>query len=199
MYLLFETIRIKNGIAENLSLHQQRVNRTFIELGAMGSVINLNELIYKHPDLPLQKNGILKCKVQYDLNGNSYIKFEPYQIRKIRTISLQEIGQNDYHYKYTNRNWLQDLLTKAGTDEIILTKNGYITDASYANLAFYNGDQWITPLVPLLKGTRRAQLIEEGILSTATIHKNQLSMFKYVKIINAMMLWDESPLVEIAF
>jgi 4-amino-4-deoxychorismate lyase len=199
MYLLFETIRFKNGIAENLSLHQERVYRTFMDLGEKGNVILLDDLIYSQPNLPVQENSIFKCKIQYNLNGDSIVKFEPYQIKQIRTISLQEIGQNDYYHKYTNRNWLQELLTKAGTDEIILTKNGYITDASYANLAFYNGNQWITPTIPLFMGTRRAQLIEEGIVRTAPIHKNQLSMFKYVKMINAMMLWDESPLVEIAF
>lgn len=41
--------------------------------------------------------------------------------------------------------------------------------------------------------TRRAQLLNEGIIQEAIIQPVDLLRFKKSKLINAMMTWDESP------
>jgi 4-amino-4-deoxychorismate lyase len=105
---------------------------------------------------------------------------------------LTEIGDHVYDYKYTDRGWLNEALQVAATDEIIFTSAGIIKDASYANLAFYNGSNWFTPKSPLLIGTRRAALIEEGLINETEIRVQDLHQYKSVKLINAMMLWEES-------
>jgi 4-amino-4-deoxychorismate lyase len=46
-----------------------------------------------------------------------------------------------------------------GCDDIIIVRNGFVTDASYANLIFRKGDEWFTPATFLLAGTMRAFLL----------------------------------------
>lgn len=197
MYPFFETIRFKNGIAENLSLHQQRVDNTIMQLGGTVS-IQLASIISSQSNKPAIDNNVYKCRVKYNLEGEAQVEFEPYTIRSIRNLSIQDIGAHTYPYKYTNREWLTSLLIASHADELILTQNGFVKDATYANLVFFNGEQWITPSSPLLYGTRRAQLLEDEIIIAQPIHINELQQFKAVKLINAMMLWEESPLIEIA-
>lgn len=192
MFPLFETIRYYNGIAENLSFHQERVNHTLQTLKAK-HLIQLQNCIYAAATLPPSNNTVYKCRVLYDLLGNYEIQFEPYSIKVIQTLSFHEMGENTYCHKFTNRNWLNEILHFSGTDEVILTQNGFIKDASYANLAFFNGQDWFTPQDPLLLGTRRQALLNSGIIQAAPIALTDLHTFKQVKLINAMMLWEESP------
>jgi 4-amino-4-deoxychorismate lyase len=62
-----------------------------------------------------------------------------------------------------------------------------------AILVFFDGTKWITPSQPLLMGTRRAALLKAGIISEASIQIKDLNKFIDFKLINAMMLWEESP------
>jgi 4-amino-4-deoxychorismate lyase len=64
-------------------------------------------------------------------------------------------------------------------------------------LAFFNGSEWHTPLHPLLLGTHRARLIEENKIIEKDITLSDLANYTILKYINAMMLWEESPEIEI--
>ena len=108
---------------------------------------------------------------------------------------MHDIGDNDYVHKYSNREWINNILLKSGNDDVIFTKNGIVKDASYANLVFFDGQNWITPSQPLLLGTRRASLIAAGIIKEALIQIKDLPKYNTVKLINAMMLWEESPTI----
>ncbi len=198
MYPLFETIRYKNGVAENLLLHQQRVDHALMHLGA-NEKITLSTIIADQPYKPSIHNQVYKCRLSYDLAGNSFVEFEPYSIRNIQTISIQDIGANQYALKYSDRQWINNMMSISGTDEVIFTQDGFIKDASYANLVFYDGTNWITPSNPLLLGTRRAQLLHNGIIKHAPIQIKDLSSFSSVKLVNAMMLWEESPILDITW
>lgn len=192
MYPLFESIRYKNGVSENLELHQKRVDNTLMHLSANTSIV-LSDHISLHADKPSMDNKVYKCRFRYDLTGNVSVHFEPYIIRKILTASIQDIGSNIYPFKYSDRGWINEIVINAGTDEVILTQNEYIKDASYANLAFFDGVKWVTPNQPLLMGTRRAALLKAGIIIEAPIEIKDLNKFVDFKLINAMMLWEESP------
>ena len=72
-------------------------------------------------------------------------------------------------------------------DEVIIEKEGYLTDITIANIAFYDGEQWFTPENPLLKGTMRAKLIDEGFLHKREIRKKDLDNYTQVALINAMI------------
>ena len=63
-----------------------------------------------------------------------------------------------------------EMLDKKGDcDDILIIRNGLITDMSYANVAFFDGTQWLTPRIPLLAGTCRERLLETGPIREADI------------------------------
>lgn len=194
MYPLFETIRYKNGIAENLGLHQQRVNDTLLQLNA-NEAIELSNHIDLVSSKPIKKDAVYKCRFQYDLAGNVSIQFEPYQIKKIQTVTIRDMGDHQYPFKYSNREWINDIVANAHTDEVILTHNGIIKDASYANLVFFDESKWITPLNPLFHGTRRKALLNAGFIHASPIQIKDLGNFTKFRLINAMMDWEESPIL----
>jgi 4-amino-4-deoxychorismate lyase len=193
MYLFFETIRYVNGILENLSYHQARINRTISALGGK-TAIHLDKIQLVHD---FEKDIVYKIKCIYNLEGAYHIEKEIYHKKIIQTVSIHQAALEEYQYKYTNRTWLNDALKNAGTDEIIIVQNNMVKDGNYANLVFFNGTEWHTPLHPLLLGTHRARLIDENKIIEKNITLSDLANYTSLKYINAMMLWEESPEIEI--
>ena len=193
MYPFFETIRYKNGILENLSYHQIRINRTLRALDGNTS-IQLDEI---HIEGDFEKDIVYKIKCLYNLEGASYIEKEIYHKKTIQTVSIHLAAQEEYQFKFTDRTWLNDALKKSGTDEIIIVQNNIIKDGNYANLVFFNGIEWHTPKHPLLLGTHRARLIEQNKIIEKNMALSDLVNYTTLKYINAMMLWEESPEIEI--
>ena len=193
MYPLFETIRYKNGILENVSYHQARINRTLRALGG-NTPIQLDKI---HIEGNVEKDIVYKIKCFYNLEGAYHIEKEIYHKKIIQTVSIHLAAQEEYQFKYTNRSWLNEALKNAGTDEMIIVQYNMIKDGNYANLVFFNGSEWHTPLHPLLLGTHRARLIDENKITEKVITLSDLANYTTLKYINAMMLWEESPEIEI--
>jgi 4-amino-4-deoxychorismate lyase len=193
MYPFFETIRYKNGILENISYHQARINRTVSALGRNTS-IQLDKIQIEGK---FEKDILYKIKCLYNLEGAFHIEKEVYNKKIIQTVSIHQAAQEEYQFKYTNRSWLNDALKKSGTDEIIIIQNNIVKDGNYANLIFFDGNEWHTPMHPLLLGTHRARLIEENKITEKVIKLSALANYTTLKYINAMMLWEESPEIEI--
>jgi 4-amino-4-deoxychorismate lyase len=191
MFQFIESIRIKDGRIERLDYHQSRVNRTFLNFGK-SPFLQLNGIITPNA---LNASGVVKCRVQYDLQQVLDITYSTYALKQIRSISLVELEGRKYDFKYADREWITNLLLNAGTDEIIMTDQGIVKDASYANLAFYDGESWYTPQIPLLEGTQRAFLLEANKIQVADIRTSNLHQYQMVKFINAMMTWEESPTI----
>jgi 4-amino-4-deoxychorismate lyase len=76
---------------------------------------------------------------------------------------------------------------RGDSDDVIIVKNGLVTDASYANLLFWDGKNWFTPEQPLLKGTQREFLIKNELIKQSTISITDLRKFEKVKLINSML------------
>ena len=193
MYLFFETIRYVNGILENLSYHQARINRTLRALGG-NTTIQFDKI---HIEGNVEKDIVYKIKCLYNLEGAFHIEKEIYNKKTIQTVSIHQAAQEEYQFKYTNRSWLNEALKNAGTDEMIIVQYNMIKDGNYANLVFFNGSEWHTPLHPLLLGTHRARLIDENKITEKVITLSDLANYTTLKYINAMMLWEESPEIEI--
>jgi 4-amino-4-deoxychorismate lyase len=193
MYPFFETIRYVNGVLENVSYHQARINRTVSALGGK-TYIQLDKIQLVHDS---EKDIVYKIKCLYNLEGAYYIEKAVYHKKTIQTVSIHQAALEEYQYKYTNRNWLNEALKNAGTDEMIILQNNMIKDGNYANLVFFNGSEWHTPLHPLLLGTHRARLIDQNKIIEKDITISDLSSYTKLKFINAMMLWEESPEIEI--
>jgi 4-amino-4-deoxychorismate lyase len=189
MSRFIETIRAENGITGSLDLHQERVNRTLRDWGADGHV-DLSETLGA---VSIPAHPVCRVRVEYDLSGILQVSFFEYVIKSIRNIRLVDIGGREYRYKYADREWIHSLVHTSGCDEIIMMRDNWITDASIANLAFYNGAEWITSDTPLFQGTRRQYLLENGLIREAPVRRSDLSSFHLVKLINAMIPWTESP------
>ena len=193
MSQFIESIRIHKGIAENLALHQKRVNKTLGQ--KTGEGLNLDELIQ---DLQIPKNGLFKWRLEYTKDKIQKNQLIPYAERTVKRIQLVEAPDLKYALKYSDRNSFEKLLTQSNADDIIITQNGYLTDASYSNLFFWDGQQWVTPSRPLLHGTQREFILNKKLAIEKQIHRNDLISYTHFKRVNAMMVWEHTKIVKIA-
>ena len=130
---------------------------------------------------------MVKCRVTYQ-DTIELVEFAPYQKRKIHSLKLVWDNFIDYRFKYKDRTPLNALLQQRGTcDDIIIVKNGWITDSTYANLVFDTGSELITPNTNLLDGVQRAYLLKLGTIQEAAVHVDDFTAFKQVHLINAML------------
>ena len=103
----------------------------------------------------------------------------------------------DYSYKYSKREKLEGLFAqRGGCDDVLIVRKGRITDSSYANVVFFDGQDWWTPKDPLLKGTCRARLLDQGSIKEAAMEVEDLKNFKGLKLINALRDLDQ-PMIPI--
>ena len=93
-----------------------------------------------------------------------------------------------YTYKSSDREALNQLYSQRGdADDILIVKKGLLTDTSIANIALYNGTEWYTPVSPLLKGTKRAFLIDQGIIREQNILIGNLDTYSKITLFNALI------------
>ena len=71
----------------------------------------------------------------------------------------------------------------------IIVRRGLLTDTSIANIALFDGKDWFTPKLPLLRGTCRTALIDNGIIKEKDIRPEELSSYSFVRLFNAMIKW----------
>ena len=189
MSLLLETIKTVEHNLINLEYHQQRVNRSIQDLFNKNAGINLDEEIKVPGHLG---KGLYKCRVIYNLEITK-VEFLPYKQPEITTLKLVTGNDLEYCYKFENRQAITKLLELKGRcDDILILKNDLITDTSFCNIIFSDGNNWITPSKPLLKGTQREYLLEKGIVSEAIIKSSDIYNFNSFKLINAMIDFETS-------
>ena len=190
MYPYIETIKVENGELKNLRFHQARFIRTRIEMLGLNSHPELKKKIFV-PDRA--RKGLFKCRVLYDLKI-THVEFHPYQRPEIRSLKLVSDDPITYSYKSADRSALTALYNLRGScDDILILKNGKITDSSFANVVLWDGFQWFTPEEPLLEGCMRAFLLENGLIKTASIRMEDLPRFKSLKLINALNHLNDVP------
>lgn len=189
MSLFLESIKLENKQFFNLDLHQQRLNETRKAFFGLQNDLNLHQII-QLPDY--LTNELYKCRVLYAQDIEK-IEFQPYQVRKIESLKLVESNTIDYSFKFADRKLLNDLFAQKGDcDDILIIKNGQITDTSYANIAFWNGKNWLTPAKPLLNGIQRQKLLQENKIIAADLCVEDLKYFQKAKIFNAMLDWENA-------
>ena len=189
MSLLFETIKVINKKLLSVSLHNERMNRSRYELLGCKNELNLGELIEIPSDIT---KDIYKCKVIYS-DTIKDVEFRMYAPRKIEQLRLAYCDEIDYSYKYLERTIFDELLRKNNckeNDDILIIKNGRVTDTSYSNIALFDGKEWHTPEFPLLKGTKRARLILDKRILEKDILVEQLPHYEKIVLINAMLEFD---------
>ena len=169
-----ETVLITEKI-ENIDLHNKRMNKTRFDFFKLPP-IDLRDFI------ELKKNK--RVRITY---SKTIEKIEYFELKKREFKTFKIVHSNiDYSYKYANREALNALKPK-NFDEIIIIKNSLVTDTTISNLAFFDGKKWLTPKTPLLKGTKREELIKKGKLIEADISEKELKNFKKIAMINAIL------------
>jgi 4-amino-4-deoxychorismate lyase len=194
MSLLFETIRLEDGVFMNLEFHNLRLNKSREELlGEKNQLFLENEIV-----VPSHcKAGIYKCKVSYSSNVNE-IEIIPYQKRVIESLKLVEDNTISYSHKYSDRSHLLELMNMRGDcDDILIVKDGYITDTSFSNIVFFDGEKWVTPARPLLRGTMRESLLKRNLIGEENITVDDLNKIKEARLINAMLPLETGTAIQV--
>lgn len=189
MCLFIETIRIENGKAWNIALHEERMNRT--RRFFFGKVTDLHLCAYLHPEAC---SGRTRCRVTY---GDEVVRVEyfPYHLRQVDTLKLVERNDIDYAYKRADRSVLDEAFACRGeADEVLIVRRGLLTDTSIANVALWNGEEWHTPAKPLLEGTYRRALLDKGVIKETDIPVTSLKAYRYIRLFNAMISFGEVEL-----
>lgn len=118
--------------------------------------------------------------------------YTPKHISRLKIIHHNDI---DYRYKYNDRTQLNLLLNTAKSafdvDEIIIVKQGKVSDCTIGNLLFGRQGRWYTPNTPLLRGTQRQFLLDQGRIALADIGVDELKNYEKLMIINALNPFDE--------
>ncbi len=180
--MLFETICIQNGSIQHLSYHQTRFDASRAALFGSG----LERLDIGTFIKPPTRSGILKCRIVYgrEIIDISYTPYTQRAVRKLKRID-SSIG---YEHKFTDREAIEELFSARGdADDILIVRDGLVTDTSIANIAFYNGRSWVTPKSPLLRGTTRERLIRSGFLVPRDIGIDEIDRFERFALMNAMI------------
>jgi len=192
MSRFIETIQLLNGELLNLQFHQQRFERTRLDALGLKSHPQLGVVIRVPRGL---ENGQFKCRVSYQ-KEIELIEFEPHLAREVHSLKMVYSDTIDYGFKYRDRGELEKLFhQRDDCDDILVVKNGCVSDSFYANVVFWDGLAWVTPDTPLLPGTMRASLLAKGLIRESRITPENLHSYQKLKLINAMN--DLSHAIEI--
>lgn len=177
-----EAIKVKDGVFFNLQYHIERANRTSKHFFGQEIRLNLSE------DMIPENMGsdMLKCRVVY-AHKVLDVEFIPYTFRQIKDVQIVRDNNIDYSYKRTDRNRIHNLLKQSGSDDIIIIKNGNVTDASSSNLVFEDETGLYTPSSYLLQGTKREYLLDHRLIMEKTIKEEDIKLYSKVYFINAMI------------
>ncbi len=179
MNSFLETIKSADGEILNLSYHQKRYESVLNSFG-VSECENLSE--YLNPP----QDGIFRCRLVYDVDSIN-VTYHSYEKKNISSLKLI-FSDIDYSKKSTNRDELNLLYgERESCDDILIVKDSFITDTSIANIAIFSDGIWKTPLIPLLKGTTRDRLLDDGILIEANIGVEELKESSNIALMNAMI------------
>lgn len=181
--MFIETLCIENRMVKNQTYHRKRMIETLEMHG------------YSVPEFPDVVAGIplefhsskIKCTINYDekINEITYKKYVPRNINSLKIVTADNL---DYAFKYSDRKFLESHLQYRGEcDEILIVQQGCITDTSYSNVVFEKQGIFYTPDTYLLNGTKRQQLISEGVIKEIPISIENIYDFEKIYLTNAML------------
>ncbi|OFY43573.1 MAG: hypothetical protein A2X18_06425 [Bacteroidetes bacterium GWF2_40_14] len=183
-----ETIRVENGQLCNLDLHKKRAKETILFHFGVKKSLPFDMLV--PVDISLTK-GTYKLRVVYskDIEEFSIDQYVPRTIKRLRIVDGEGI---DYRFKYENRSAIEALLSlKTDCDDLLIIKDGYVTDTSYTNVVFAQGEDLFTPSTFLLNGVKRQSLLREGRIKERDIRVDDIKKYDGCFLINAML--DYTP------
>jgi 4-amino-4-deoxychorismate lyase len=193
MLQLIETVCWENGEFQRLALHEERMHRSMHHFFGLTGHPHLSDVLKIPVSIMDQK---VKCRITYS-DKLEKVEYDPYVLRTVRSLKLLQDDSVDYSFKLINRDALNRLFELRGdSDDILIVRNGLITDSSYANVVFLKEGVWFTPESPLLQGTKREYYLRNGQIRTMPIHPDDLTQFEEARLINAMLsIEDVDPIL----
>lgn len=187
MYRFIETICINDGVIENLSAHNERMNNTIrTHYGSSFTPVSLGNFITAD-----DCKGRIRCRVEYT-SVVEKVEYFPYRIHEVKSLQLVNDDSAGYSFKYADRSVLdRNFALRGNADDVVIVRSGMLTDTSIANIALYKEGKWYTPRYPLLKGTRRAELLSEVLIYEDVISADSLHEYEKVRLFNAMIGFGE--------
>lgn len=183
MSQLIESIKIYNGRVYNIQQHDLRCNASRYELFGIEKPIRLRENIRVPPSC---RSGLFKCRVVYDYEIQT-IEFIPYMVRKVDKVAVVVDDEIEYPHKFLARPELDVLRFSASeADEILIVKNGLLTDAYYYNIVLEIEGRLLTPKMPLLKGVMRSKLLHYKRIKECRLTLTDLENARRILLINAL-------------
>jgi 4-amino-4-deoxychorismate lyase len=189
MFRFVESLCLQNGKLMHLDYHLRRMRLTLAahSIKADKSLFEFASGIeYEH-----YRTGKFKVRIIYS-GSIEKIEVKPYKMKVIK--SLRKVYSDiEYTYKYADRTGILSLLPADLNDneDILIIKNGCVTDSSYSSIAFYQDGVWFLPDTPLLISTSRMRLVENGSAVITRIKEEDIFNYSKVSIFNAMVNFDE--------
>ena len=180
--MFIESICIKDGKAPLLSFHQDRMDRTYQYYFKNDNPYQLGTYVEEVPT-----NGTYKLRIIYDrmvrkYNYALYIKPDTASLQVVSTPAIE------YYFKHADRTSLDTLYGQRNyKDDIIIVNDGLVSDAYYANLVFWDGEEWYTPQHSLLQGVRRQYLLNTRQIKAKKITAEDIFFYERVSLVNAML------------
>lgn len=192
MSLLIESLKIEGGRLFNVGYHNKRMNAARRILFGCSDEIDLSDYI-KFQD----QKGLVKCRVLYNKNVQK-IQYDSYKLPTINSLKLLSDNRIDYSYKFEDRAYLKSLYEKKeDADDILILKDGEVTDTYFCNVIFEKKDKLFTPSSYLLNGTKRQYLLDQKRIVEMPITINNMFNFERIRLINAMIDLEDDIFINI--
>ncbi len=177
-----ETIRLTNGIPQNIEWNKMRIERTIGQSNSRNICMAIESLEGDFIS-PIQR-----ATIKYNEKEIIDIRVIDYHRPCFSSYKLFDIGDTfTYNYKYADRSLFDSILNACNKNECpILVRNGQITDTHFSNIIVLNQGYFITPRIPLLKGTARERLLFNGMILEQDISYDDLAKADAIHLINAM-------------
>ncbi len=184
MCRFIETVRVEDGCPIRLDCHLERVAHTRRQW--FGSDTPVDADLLRH--VAGKTRGVAKLRFVYDEHRVYDLSCAPYTPRRVTSLQMVTADEAEYGLKREDRRMLETIRTRRGAcDEVLIVKDGCLTDTSYTNIALWDGHRWVSPDTPLLPGTRRRRLIDSGRLIEARVAVDDLRRYTHIAMVNAMI------------
>ena len=194
MFPLFESICVENYQIKLSEFHQKRMDNSYLKLFNVKNKWSIKKIF---ESLKIESKNKYKLRINYSQSKYS-ISLNKYFKKKISSLQCLELNDYSYDLKYTDRSIIdKNYKLKSLSDDILIIKNGFVTDSSYCNIVFFDGLSWVTPKYPLLKGVQRNFLLKNKKIFKKKIKVSDISKYKSFVLINSMIEFNTNDAVNI--
>lgn len=178
---LIETIKIVDGKCLNMEYHCRRAGFAIPEPTIADG--------FDH--------GVVKWRIVHGDGLPIESSMSHYVKPGISSLATVDASAVEYSQKYENRSDLNRLFAlRGGCDDVLIIRDGMVSDTSFCNIVFENECGLFTPSTPLLRGTKRQKLIDEGLVSECPISARDISTYRRAYLINAMIELGDNVIIQ---